>query len=234
MTKILSNGQEKIALIDKNIIPQLDNLKSNIYNIYLDKNNNINEPDCISVSTHKNSADSLNFILKQEKEIPISARYNAGIKQNINNKFMEDTKIRKDNFGREIKKGGKHKIAFADDLDIIQSLTPDNNNNCKYISRKSFRIKDNSPLKLRNSLSNIIKIKRSNSLKNDRSSIKKIIYNISKSKTKTKKKFKNSIVDIINVEKLKEENKLNTFFMKKRIINSEEENVCCSCYCSIY
>ena len=60
------------------------------------------------------------------------------------------------------------------------------------------------------------------------------IYNISKVKTKSKKKFNESLVHIIKVEKFKEENKLNTFSFKNRNPMAEEENVSCSCYCSIW
>ena len=227
MDNNISHEQNKVTLIDRNIFSKLDIPNKNVYN--LNQKHYLNDSECSrTASTHKNSADSF-------KDIQISSRLNNGdIKKNLNNIFMEDSKIRKDYFGREIKKGGKHKIAFADDLDLINALIPENNNNFKIISRKSLRIRDNSPLKLRSSLINAKTIRRSNTLKNDRSSIKKIIYNISKGKTKSKKKFKDSIVNIINVENLKEETKLNTFSLKNRIAKAEEENVSCSCYCIIW
>ena len=62
----------------------------------------------------------------------------------------------------------------------------------------------------------------------------KNIYNISKKKTKSERKLKDSIVHIIEVENLKSENKLNTFSIKNRTNLAEEENVSCSCYCSIW
>ena len=236
----LYKERKNVELISKNILNKVMPSKE-IYKEYLDLNikQNLNDnSDCRTISTHKNSADSLGSLKsKLEKEIPFSVRSNGfGTKQELNNIFLEETKKRTDNFGREIKKGGKHKIAFADDLDIIKSLIPEKpENNSKHISRKSMRIKNNTPLKnLRISFTSIKKAKRSNSLNNDRSSIKKIIYNISKKKTKSQKKFKNSIVDIINVENLKEETKLNTYSIKNRVANGEEENVCCSCYCSIW
>ena len=236
----LYKERKNVELISKNILNKVMPSKE-IYKEYLDLNikQNLNDnSDCRTISTHKNSADSLGSLKsKLEKEIPFSVRSNGfGTKQELNNIFLEETKKRTDNFGREIKKGGKHKIAFADDLDIIKSLLPEKpENNSKHISRKSMRIKNHTPLKnLRISFTSIKKEKRSNSLNNDRSSIKKIIYNISKKKTKSQKKFKNSIVDIINVENLKEETKLNTYSIKNRVANVEEENVCCSCYCSIW
>ena len=226
MENILSDEKNKVTLIDTSILPKLNIPKEIIYKF--NQNHNFNDSECSrTASTHKDSADSY-------KSIQISSRLNnVGIIKNLNNIFMEEPKIRKDNFGREIKKGGKHKIAFADDLDIVNALIPEKNNN-QTLSRKSLRIRDNSPLKLRSSLINVKTIKRSNSLKYDKSLIKKIIYNISKGKTKSKKKFKKSIIHIINVENLKEETKLNTYSTKNRIAKQEEENVCCSCYCSIW
>ena len=236
----LYKERKNVELISKNILNKVMPSKE-IYKEYLDLNikQNLNDnSDCRTISTHKNSADSLGSLKsKLEKEIPFSVRSNGfGTKQELNNIFLEETKKRTDNFGREIKKGGKHKIAFADELDILKSLMPEKpENNIKHISRKSMRIKNQTPLKnLRISFTSIKKEKRSNSLNNDRSSIKKIIYNISKKKTKSQKKFKNSSVDIINVENLKEETKLNTYSIKNRVANAEEENVCCSCYCSIW
>lgn len=182
-------------------------------------------------STHKNSADSLKSLYqKGEKLIESGMGGDAtGIKKNLNKIYFEEVKQRKDNFGREIKKGGKHKIAFADDLNIIKSLIPENKG--KVISRQSMRLKNNTPLKnLQNSFSRIKAIRRTNSLNNNRTSMMKNIYNMSKKKTK---KFLGSL-HIINVESLKEETKLNTYSIKNRISNSEEDNVSCSCYCLIW
>ena len=237
MENDLYKERKNIEILSKNLLSKGVPDKE-IYKEYLDLNikQNLNDnSDCRTVSTHKNSTDSLGSLKsKLEKEIPLSVRSNVfGTKQELNNIFLEETKRRTDNFGHQIKKGGKHKIAFADDLDIIKSLMPEKQeNNIKHASRKSLRIKNNTPLKnLRNSFISIKNKKRSNSLKNDKSSIKRIIYNISKRKTK---KFKDSIVDIINVENLKKETKLNTYSIKNRVANAEEENVYCSCYCSIY
>ena len=184
-------------------------------------------------STHKNSADSLKSLYqKGEKLIESGMGGDAtGIKKNLNKIYFEEVKQRKDNFGREIKKGGKHKIAFADDLDIIKSLMPENNVNGKLTSRQSMKIRNNTPLKnLENNFIIDKPIRRTNSLNNNITSMMKNIYNMSKIKTK---KFKKSIIQIINVENLKQETKLNTFFFKRNP-NAEEENVACSCYCSIW
>ena len=86
---------------------------------------------------------------------------------------------------------------------------------------------------MKNIFSGIKEIKRSNSLTNDKSKMMKNIYNISKVKINSKKKFKKSFVHIIKVEKFKTENKLNNFSIKRNAL-AEEENVSCSCYCSIW
>ena len=49
---------------------------------------------------------------------------------------------------------------------------------------------------------------------------------------KKPEKFNN--LDIIDFESTKKENKLNTYFFKKNIVVPDEDNVCCSCYCSIF
>ena len=41
-------------------------------------------------------------------------------------------------------------------------------------------------------------------------------------------------IHVINVENLKKETKLNTYSIKNRRALAEEENVSCSCYCSIW
>jgi hypothetical protein len=221
----------------KNLAENIEISKKGLfrYIIKAKVNGNPNLEDSDSVSTHKNSADSLNSLNSSpEKEIPFSDRSNnPNSKINFTNIYLEETKKRKDNFGREIKKGGKHKIAFADDLDLIKSLTPENNrenNFRKYMRNKNYSSEKN----LKKIFSNEKANKRSNSFSNDRNKMMKNLYNISKVKTKSKKKFNESLVHIIKVEKFKEENKLNTFSFKNRNPMAEEENVSCSCYCSIW
>ena len=220
----------------KNLAENIEISKKGLfrYIIKAKVNGNPNLEDSDSVSTHKNSADSLNSLNSNpEKEIPFSDRSNnQNSKINFTNIYLEETKKRKDNFGREIKKGGKHKIAFADELDIIKSFTQDTNgekNFRKYMRNKNYSSEKN----LKKIFSNEKAIKRSNSLSNDRNKMMKNLYNIFKVKTKSKKKFNKSLVHIIKVEKFKEENKLNTFSFKNRNSMAEEENVSCSCYCLI-
>ena len=233
MQNDILNVKKDITKLNQKSLDQLDNSKMNLFNDYINLNAKINSNDfdIKTISTHKNSADSLSSI-NSNQDAPLSTRLQTIFpKQNFTNIYLEESKIRRDIFGREIKRGGKHKISFADDLDIIKSLMPDKISENSI--RKNRRI--NSPAKnLKSSLATIKEIKRSYSLKYDRSSMLKNIYNISKKKTKSERKLKDSIVHIIEVENLKSENKLNTFSIKNRTNLAEEENVSCSCYCSIW
>ena len=216
-------------LKNQEMLNDLDNLKQKI---------NLAELGNLTSSTHKNSDDYYNS--NKEKEIPFSTRITAlelNMQKDIGETYTERPKKRKDYFGREIKKGGKHKICFADDLDIIKSLTPEvnivnNNKNSNTLNnnRKSLHLCER-----KYSLPEIILKERSNSSNNVKSCLIKNIYNITKIKTQLNKKFKESIVDVINIENLKQETKLNTFFVNKnKTAIPEEENVTCSCYCLIW
>lgn len=235
MQNNLCNERKETINLDQKLFSELDGSKKLLINDYINLNRkiNINDFDDRTISTHKNSADSLSSI-NSKSDAPLYAPLHIlGTKQNFTNIYLEEPRVRRDNFGREIKKGGKHKIAFADDLDIIKSLTPENPNVCDI--RKRRRINSSSKnLNFKNSLSKFKEIKRSNSFNCDRSSLIQSIYNISKQKRKSKKKLKGSFVHIIEVEKLKIETKLNTFSIKNKANLAEEENVSCSCYCSIW
>lgn len=132
-------------------------------------------------------------------------------------------KTRIDNFGQEIKKGGKHKIVFADELE--RNKLKDKNKR-----RNSFpKLKEKNGKKEKKN-----ERKRNNSAGvGKRNLIKKFynIYNLNNGKAKLDK-FKN--VDIIDFQSTKKENKLNTYSLKKNIVVSDEDNVCCSCYCLIF
>lgn len=233
MQNDIYNKRKQISLINSKNVEPSKSPKNLLLNDYSGlKIQNINEFDNETVSTHKNSADSYN--LNTEKELPLSARaYTLNMQKDFSDIYFEGQKKRKDYFGREIKKGGKHKIVFADDLDIIKSLELEtkSENHFKKINklRRSLSTKNNDF-----SLPSIITAKRSNSHNNSRLYLMKNIYNISKIKTKSRKKFKKSIVEVIKIENLKKQTKLNTFSMKNRIAIPEEENVSCSCYCSIW
>lgn len=154
--------------------------------------------------------------------------------KNFQNLYSEDnsskSSMRKDNFGNEIKKGGKHKIAFADEIKVAESFLKINNKNMSKNKKKkkfySSKCLDEDLLSLKETN------RRSFTPKSNRSSTIKIFTNIYKYNI-NKKYFEDLLVDVIKIECIKNETKLNTFFMKNRII-SQEEQVCCSCYCSIW
>lgn len=145
----------------------------------------------------------------------------------------EKKKTRIDNFGREIKKGGKHKIVFADELYLVKTIEEGKN-------KKDKKEANN---KRRNSYPKIKKekkckdekyknIKRCNSF--DICKRYLINHNIDNFCYNKKKPEKFNNLDIIDFESTKKENKLNTYFIKKNIVVPDEDNVCCSCYCSIF
>lgn len=209
----------KMNLISKDYI----NLKANL---------NLCEYDKATITTHKSSINSQNQFF--EKEVPLSERINMLEIEKIEEEEIKPI-IRKDIFGREIKKGGKHKISFADDLDIIKSLLPEKKNEIQHKGSNQIDkilAQINSPSRnLKFVLPEIETIKRSNSFTKGKISMMKNVYNISKIKTKKFKKFN---VDVINIENMKKETKLNTFSVKNRVALAEEDNVSCSCYCSIW
>ena len=135
MQNDILNVKKDITKLNQKSLDQLDNSKMNLFNDYINLNAKINSNDfdIKTISTHKNSADSLSSI-NSNQDAPLSTRLQTIFpKQNFTNIYLEESKIRRDIFGREIKRGGKHKISFADDLDIIKSLIPDK------ISEKSIR-----------------------------------------------------------------------------------------------
>ena len=189
------------------------------------------ESACPTASSRKNLLN--NCEAKNGKESSINE---LEIKKNLNRFFSQEEiirpNVRKDNYGKEIKKGGKHKIAFADDVKIMQSLmgiSPSENKNKKnqILSPSKSEQERNNPI--------IEKVKRSNSMKNNRESIIKNIYNMMIKQNLLQKKTGMPLVSVINIESQKKETKLNTYLVKNNNNKiAEDENVCCSCYCSIF
>ena len=137
----------------------------------------------------------------------------------------QQKKKRVDYFGKEIKKGGKHKITFADELYFVDK---DKNN------------KDNKMLR-NNSFSNylsenkkIFEFLKSNKRSNSFDISTKYCYGINNFYFFKRKPSKFNNLDIINIESTKKENKLNTYFFKKNLVLGDEDNVSCSCYCNIF
>ena len=145
----------------------------------------------------------------------------------------ERKKIRIDNFGREIKKGGKHKIVFADELHLLKTAEENKN---KKTDKKDINNKRRNSYpkikKIKNKDEKYKSIKRSNSF--DIGKSKLISHNIDNFCYNKKKREKFNNLDIIYFESTKNENKLNTYYFEKNIVVQDEDNVCCSCYCSIF
>ncbi len=160
--------------------------------------------------------------------------------------YSKKKKTRTDNFGQEIKKGGKQKIAFADELDFVKKENAEDENN------KNKNNGGNNKKKRKHSFSSSLCSKNKNNKNNEKNNdkMKNIkrnnsfdvsynykmkhiykIFNIINSKSKSKK-FNN--VDIIDIESTKKENKLNTYYLQKNINLSDEGNVSCSCYCAVF
>ena len=213
LSKIVNNQlKEKLSLKKKVLFQELN--ANDLININGSINGTTN-------SVKSTSSSSFRFF---NKLAILSQKYS--IKKNSE----EEPTSRKDNFGNEIKKGGKHKIAFADELNIIQSIMPmdkkkNSKNNRIYSPSKNLGKRSNFP---------IMRIrKRASTINNSRTSVMKSLLNITKKNTNKKTQLEGPLVDVINVECIKNETKINTYSIKNRIIEGQEQEVCCTCYCSI-
>ena len=148
----------------------------------------------------------------------------------------EKKKTRKDNFGRKIKKGGKQKIVFADELDFVKPMKLDGKKineekNDKKYKRRITNIESKEEKNKKKEKNELFKkFKRSNSF--DIST--KNCYGINNFYFFKRKPSKFNNLDIIDIESTKKENKLNTYFFRKNLALGDEDNVSCSCYCNIF
>ena len=217
--KLTEDKQNKI--IEKIKIKKLSFFK-NYANENINENINSKQSTSRSLFSIKNSFHNEVFINKLKINLQ---------QKEINNFDGNGNKIRKDNFGNEIKKGGKQKIVFADEIKVAESLLEINN---KSFSKNNKKKKFSSSKQLDDEL--LLKTetyRRSYTPKNNRASLMKSIYNLYKYKIKNKT-FEDFLVNVIKIECTKKETKINTFSVKKMNNSEEEEQVCCSCYCSIW
>ena len=216
---IYNENKEVKKITNENQIILINNIKLTKKLLLKNLSNENNEMSNSKESTSRTYEFMNMYKIKSEKKLNIPF-------SEVNS---SKSSIRKDNFGNEIKKGGKQKIAFADEIKVVDALFENNKNN----KLKNNRKKNFSSSKcLFEDILSINKIKkRELTPKNSKSSLIKIINNIYKYNI-NKKYFEDLLVNVIKVESTKKETKLNTFFMNNRN-NSEEEQVCCSCYCSI-
>ena len=225
-TKQISKITENVTL--EELILKKKILFNNSRHISLNDCSNTIESSCHTASSQKYTL--LN--LKHGKENIINK---LQLKTNLNIIFSQEElnqpNIRKDNFGNEIKKGGKHKIIFADDLKLKQSLMENDS-----LGNNKKRTQEFSPSRnLEKEISPIIRtVKRSNTFKNKKASTIKSFYKIFKKNLNNTKILYEPLVNIINIKCIKEETKANTYIFRNNIKSAEEEQVCCSCYCSIY
>ena len=197
--------------ISKPFPKNISNSNSKAHNIKFNSSNNS------TISSPRNSRQTFTNL---EKEFP------AIFKLTFIGFNLSELKKKKrvDNFGKEIKKGGKHKIVFADELPFIKKIS---NKNIK--RKNSFLDKINNNKKEYEIFENN---KRSYSFEINKKCVYKNINNIIIQGKEKSKKFNN--VHIIDFKSTKEENKLNTYLMKKNMQFVDNDKVSCSCYCSIF
>ena len=163
-------------------------------------------------------------------------RYNS-TKDSNNDLATEKTEnkpninVRRDIFGSEIKKGGKHKISFADNAHIIRSRKklPDGGTSL-------YRNRHRQSLELANINSN------SNNMQQVRS-IRRSIIGLKNDKFKSKYDIENSdkkvisLVEVIEIQNYKEFNKITDNYIPEEYENNkhiQEEAICCSETCLNY
>jgi hypothetical protein len=137
-------------------------------------------------------------------------------------------KIRRDIFGNEIKKGGKQRISFADNVQILKSRKKFEDEGSWLYGNRYKQYVDLSNIN-NNKIPKIRGLKRSLiGLKNDK--LKKR-YDIGNSDKKIL-----SLVEVIKIENYKELNKMSNFGIPKENENIKEtqDTVCCSGTCFIY
>ena len=163
---------------------------------------------------------------EQEQNIHIDIKE---IEHNLDDHKVENSQnIRRDVYGKEIKKGGNHRITFADNVQMIKArmkLEEEVNlQKGQYINNESDFNSDN-------------KIRRVRSLKRSLIDLKEL-------KLQKKSNIENSdrkifnLVEVIEIQNYKELNK-NEFLYPQDVKNEEEnienqEPICCSGICCIY
>jgi hypothetical protein len=224
---------------DKNIMKYSrtpPKIKSDKPNLILNKNI-IDKEKTSEIDTTKNMSEKNTYKyysrkdLKNENE---NNRYNE-IKDSNNdltiekNENKENINVRKDIFGSEIKKGGKHRISFADNAHILRSRNKlPNGGNILYRNRHRKSV-DLSNINSNNGIQRVRSIRRSLiGLQNDKFKRK---YDIENSDKKIK-----TLVEVIEIQNYKEFNKITDNYIPEENENRKDiqETVCCSGSCLIY
>jgi hypothetical protein len=212
--KIKSN--KSILILNKNII---DKEKTSD----IDSTRNMSEKNAFKYFSSKK--------IKNENE---NNRYNS-IKDSNNdletekNESKQNINVRRDIYGSEIKKGGKHKISFADNAHIIRSRKK-----LPGGGTTLYRNRHRKSLELEN-------INSDNQIKKVRS-IRRSIIGLKNDKLKKKYDFENSdkkiinLVEVIEIQNYKEFNKISDNYIPEENEKNKniQETVCCSSTCLIY
>ena len=198
--------------IDKEIISDIDSTRyiseKNISKNIFSKKDLKNEDDNNKYIIVKNSTNELSTLKTENKP---------------------NIKIRRDIFGTEIKKGGKQRISFADNVHILKSRKKFEDEGFWLYGNRYRQYVDLSNINNNNKMPKIRGLKRSLiGLKNDK--LKKR-YDIGNSDKKIL-----SLVEVIKIENYKELNKMSNFGIPKENENIKEtqDTVCCSGTCFIY
>ena len=170
------------------------------------------------------------MILKKEEE---NNRY-INVKDSNNDlsiqKEEEKSKInvRRDIFGTEIKKGGKHKISFADNVHILMSK--------KKLADEGNLMHGNK----QNQSFELTNINKDNKIQIPRvRGIRRSIIGLKNDKLKKRYDFGDSdkkILSLVEVKNYKEFNKISNFEIQEENenIKDHQDTVCCSGVCFIY
>ena len=163
---------------------------------------------------------------EQEQNMPID---NKEIEQNLDTQKVENSQhIRRDVYGKEIKKGGNHRITFADNVQMIKAR---------------MKIKEDVNLQKSQNINNESVSHTDNKIRRVRS-LKRSLIDLKELKLQKKSNIENSdrklfnLVEVIEIQNYKELNK-NEFLYPQDDKNKEEsienqEAICCSGICCIY
>lgn len=198
-------------IIDKEIVSDFDSTK------------NMSEKNtCKYFSSRnlKNAYDNNRYNTNKDSNNDLTTEKTES-KQNLN--------VRRDIYGSEIKKGGKHKISFADNAHILRSrkkLPEGGTTLYRNRHRRSLELENN------NSDNKIPKVR----------SLRRSIVELKNNKFKKKYDFENSdkkiisLVEVIEIQNYKEFNKISNNYIPEENENNKEvqEAVCCSGTCFIY
>ena len=163
---------------------------------------------------------------EKEQNMPID---NKEIEQNLDTQKVENSQhIRRDVYGKEIKKGGNHRITFADNVQMIKAR---------------MKIKEDVNLQKSQNINNESVSHTDNKIRRVRS-LKRSLIDLKELKLQKKSNIENSdrklfnLVEVIEIQNYKELNK-NEFLYPQDDRNKEEsienqEAICCSGICCIY